>query len=135
MPPEIVEDARAQADFDGPLVDYKSKGNTVDLVGTEAVDASQAYKLRVTLKNGTVRYMYLDTTSFLEVKSESTRRIQGAAIESDSRFFDYKKVAGVAFPSAWDNGIKGSPERQRMTIETIDVNVAIDDARFSIPSK
>ena len=43
---------REQADFDSPLVDYRAKGNTVELVGPETVDGVKVYHLKVTTKAG-----------------------------------------------------------------------------------
>src|SRR5687767_5566352 len=37
-----------QADLDGPLVDSKDKGHTVELVGKEKVEGADVYKLKVT---------------------------------------------------------------------------------------
>ena len=37
-----------QADIDGPLVDWKSKGHKVEYLGTEDMDGTQAHKLKVT---------------------------------------------------------------------------------------
>ena len=42
----IIEDA----DLDGPLVNYQQKGNKVEYVGTEPVEGTDAYKLKVTLE-------------------------------------------------------------------------------------
>ena len=39
---EVIE----QADMDGPMVDAKAKGNTVELLGQEDVEGSPAWKLR-----------------------------------------------------------------------------------------
>ena len=44
----ILEDA----DFDGPLVNYKEKGNKIEFVGMDEVEGTDTYKLRVTLANG-----------------------------------------------------------------------------------
>ena len=41
---------REQADFDSPLVDYRAKGNTVELIGPETVDGVKVYHLKVTTK-------------------------------------------------------------------------------------
>src|ERR1700694_4727986 len=47
--------ARDDADFiEGSLVDYKAKGNTVELAGKEELDGSPAYKLKVTRKSGSI---------------------------------------------------------------------------------
>ena len=41
--------------MDGPLIDYKAKGHTVELLGKDKVEGTDCYKLKVTLKNGDVR--------------------------------------------------------------------------------
>lgn len=135
MPPEAVKDAEEQADIDGPLVDYKAKGTAVELLGKEPLDGKDAYKLKVTLKNGNVRTIWIDAASHLEVKGESTRTMQGSKVESETVLSDYKAVAGVQFPHQVEGGPKGSPQRQKIVLETIEVNVPLDDARFKMPAK
>ena len=38
MPEEMAADFRSGAEMEGPLVDYKAKGNTLELLGKEDVD-------------------------------------------------------------------------------------------------
>jgi hypothetical protein len=125
--------AEEQADIDGPLIDYKAKGNTVELLGKEKVEGAEAYKLKVTLKNGVVRTMYVDAEHFLEIKEESRRTIRGSEMEMDTIVGDYKEVDGLMLPHSVDAGAKGSPQRQKLVIEKIEINVPIDDARFKMP--
>ena len=122
-----------QADIDGPLVDYKAKGNTIELLGREPVEGADAYKLRVTLKNGVVRTMYIDAEHFLQVKEESKRTIRGSEVEGETVLGDYKVVGGMMFPHSVDSGQKGNPQRQKIVVEKIEVNVPIDDSRFKMP--
>ena len=44
-----------------------------------------------------------------------------------------KEVAGLMLPHAVESGAKGSPQKQKITIDQIEVNVPIDDARFVMP--
>jgi outer membrane lipoprotein-sorting protein len=125
--------AEEQADLDGPLIDYKAKGNTVELLGKEKVEGAEAYKLKVTLKNGVVRTMYIDAEHFLEIKEESKRTIRGSEMEMETIVGDYKEVDGLMLPHSVDAGAKGSPQRQKLVIEKIEINVPIDDARFKMP--
>src|SRR5262249_17374376 len=76
-----LKDFQEQADFDGPFIDYKEKGNMVELLGKEDVEGSPAYKLKVTLKNGDVRYVYLDSENYLEIRSVSKRKTPGGEVE------------------------------------------------------
>lgn len=133
MGEDDLKDAQEQADIEGPLVNYKEKGNKVELVGREKVEGSDAYKLKVTLKNGDVRYIYLDADTFLEVKEESKRTIRGSEVEAETIFGDYKEEGGVMMAHSFDQGPKGSPQRQHLTIEKVEINPTIDDARFVMP--
>ncbi|HZB46621.1 MAG TPA: hypothetical protein VE360_15300, partial [Pyrinomonadaceae bacterium] len=53
----IIEDS----DLDGPLVNYRAKGVKVEYVGTDEVEGTDAYKLKVTMANGDVRFYFMDT--------------------------------------------------------------------------
>src|SRR2546422_10880706 len=55
-----------EADFDGPLVDPEAKGNKIEYMGHDQVDGDDAYKLKVTLKNGDIFYYYLDPDTYIE---------------------------------------------------------------------
>ena len=73
MSADDKKDIEENADIDGPLVDYKSKGNKVELLGKDKLEGTDAYKLKATLKNGDVMTIYLDADSFLEIKEEVKR--------------------------------------------------------------
>jgi outer membrane lipoprotein-sorting protein len=134
MSPEETKDAEEQADIDGPLVDYKEKGHTVELVGKDTVEGTEAYKIKVTLKNGDVRYFYLDSEYFLEIKGEGKRTIRGSEVETETSFGDYKEVEGLMMPHIIEAGAKGRPEKQKITIEKVELNVPVEDARFKMPA-
>jgi|ERR1041384_1709539 outer membrane lipoprotein-sorting protein len=134
MGEDDLKDAQEQADIDGPLVDYKAKGNKVELVGREKVEGSDAYKLKVTLKNGDVRYFYLDADTFLEIKEESKRTIRGTEVEGETTYGDYKEEGGVMMPHSLETGPKGSTQKQHITIEKVEINPPLDDSRFKMPA-
>ena len=125
----IVEDS----DFDGPLVNYASKGNKVEYVGIDPVQGDDTYKLRVTLKNGDVQYYYMDTDYYVPIKIETKRFIRGEERESETFLGDYKEVAGVYFPYSMESGLKGSPFHQKISLDKIEVNVPVADSRFVEP--
>jgi hypothetical protein len=139
MDPELLgeDDLRGMqqdADMDGPLVDYLEKGNKVEYLGREDVDGSDAFKIKVSEKNGDIRYFYLDTDAYLEIKIETQRVIRGALRETDMLLGSFKEVAGVMFPFLIESGPKGSTDRQKLAIQKIEVNVPIDDSRFAVPA-
>jgi len=126
---QIVEDA----DFDEPLVHYQQKGNKVEFVGMEQVEGTDAYKLKVTLTSGDVRYYYMDTDYYVPIKIEMKRMIRGAEQEFETSLGDYKEVAGWYLPYSVETRRKGSEDVQKITFENIEANVPIDDGRFAKP--
>lgn len=133
LSPDELKLADEQADIDGPLVDYKAKGNQVELVGEESVDGTGTYKLKITLKDGEVRYYFLDTQSFLAIRTEGRRTVRGMEMDTVSSVGDYRDVDGIMFPFVVQNGARGRPERQTVTVEKVELNVPVDDARFTMP--
>lgn len=136
--PEAASDedskaAREDADFDGPLMDYKAKGHTVELVGKEPVEGADAYKLKITKKNGDVEYYYLDAETYLLVKQEGKTKRRGTEFEGEVTFSDYKDVDGYMMAYTLEQGVKGAPQKQRMTFTKFELNVPLEDARFAMP--
>ena len=121
------------SDLEGPLVDYKQKGHKAELVGHDSVEGTDCYKIKLSLKNGDVRYYYLDADSFLEIKYETQSTVRGAVQYNETLLGDYEQVNGVYFPFAIETYETGSEDRQRFTVEKIEPNVTLDDALFSLP--
>ena len=136
--PELISEDNAKslivhADIEGPLIDYKVKGHTAELLGHDSVEGTDCYKIKLTLKDGDVRYYYLDADSFLEIKIESESKIRGALQYTDTFLGDYDQVSGIYFPFAIETGETGSEEREKFTVDKIVLNLLLDDAMFAMP--
>lgn len=134
MPAEEAKDAAEQADIDGVLVDSAAKGHKVELVGKEAVDGADAWKLKVTTKGGDLITIYLEAESYLQIRSERKRTVRGSEMEFEQTIGDYKEVGGLMLPHSFESGPKGAPMRQKMTVSKVELDPAIDDARFKMPA-
>jgi hypothetical protein len=121
------------ADIDGPLVDYKEKGHKAELVGHDSMEGTDCFKIKLSMKNGDVRYYYLDADSFLELKLEIQTTIRGALQESELYFGDYEQVNGIYYPFAVEQAQKGSASRAQISVEKIEQNIPLEDAHFSMP--
>ncbi len=133
MAQDALKSLQLDADLDGPLVDYKAKGHTVEYLGTEDVDGTDAHKLKITLKNGDVRYVYLDPDYFLEIRVLDQTRIRGAQEEQETDLGDYEQVNGVYLPFSIETGPKGGPKDTQITIEKTEPNIDLDDSMFHFP--
>jgi photosystem II stability/assembly factor-like uncharacterized protein/outer membrane lipoprotein-sorting protein len=131
-----ADDARAfaqRADIEGPLVHWREKGHRVEYLGTEDVDGTPAHKLRVSLKDGDTKYIFLDPDYFLEIREETVARVRGAERIVEADLGSYEQVGGVWFPFSIESGRKGAPRNSRVTIERAEVNVEVDDGLFKFP--
>ena len=130
-----LRDLVETADIDGPLVDYKEKGNTVEYLGRDTVDGDDVLRLKCTLKNGDVVYYYLDPDSYLEIRTERQQFIRGSVRESQTDLGSYKPVAGVLYPFSLETGPKNDPtQRSRISVESLEANVSLEEAAFKMPS-
>lgn len=134
MVDDDLKDAQEEADIDGPLMDYKQKGHKVELIGREKVEGTDAYHIRVTLKNGSVRDLFFDAGSFLETKAIAKVTRQGTAMVMESAMSNYKEVQGLMVPfSITQHPQGGQGPEQKIMIEKVETNIPIDDARFKMP--
>lgn len=134
LPDEVLTDAREQADIDGPLVDWKAKGSKVELVGREAVDGHDAYKLKLTLKSGGILTAYLDVKSASLLRTDATRLVRGKQVRIETTFGDYRKTGGILFPHLVEVRAAGRPQLLRIVVDKVEVNPELKDARFSPPA-
>ena len=135
--PFTAEEAKAEAakaDLEGPLLDYAAKGTQVALEGKEPVEGHNAYKLKLTMKSGQVQHIWIDAQSFLDVKVEGAqRRLDGKMRNVWIYQRDFRSVQGLRVPYVYDTAIDGNPHSHKMLIESVAVNPALDDARFTKP--
>lgn len=132
-----ADDARSLADdapIAGPLIGARERGAKIEYLGIEDVDGTEAHKLKVTLKNGDIEYVYLDPDHFLEIRTIAQRYVRGTEVESVTDYGDYEEVAGVFFPFSMATESKADGSRSQTTIEHAEANVAIDDSQFAFPA-
>ncbi|HJX83409.1 MAG TPA: outer membrane lipoprotein-sorting protein, partial [Candidatus Angelobacter sp.] len=134
MTGDDLKGIQEEADTDGPLLDYKTKGNKVELVGKEKVNGKDAYNLKVTLSTGTVRNIYLDTDTFFAVKTSAKVTRGGTESTVESFLSDYKEANGIMVPFTVAVQIDGGATTQKITFEKVEFNVAVDDAVFIMPA-
>ena len=127
----LIEDA----DIDETLVDWQSKGSTIEYLGTEDVDGTPAHKLKVVRKNGDVSFVYLDPDHFLEIRVVTGRMRHGAYEEVETDLGDYEKAGGVFVPTSIEFGRKGAPDKQRIIVDKVEADVPVDDTIFHFPGQ
>ena len=127
-----------EADVRGALFDHEKKGHQVRLAGPGDADGTPAWLLEVTMASGAVQKWYLDQETFLVLRKE----VVSEETEGESRFAayerprawhydDYRLVDGVMMPF-WVY-VEEPLFNREYIFETIEANVALDDALFEPP--
>ena len=138
--PFTIEEIRYAQDaqgIDGPLIDHAAKGIAATLEGLDDIDGRKAYRLGLRLASGETDRLWIDATSFLDVRYD--RNPAGAAggvgRVISTRYRDYKTFDGLQFPSVIETGggVPGSAP-DRMVIETVVINPPLEKRAFANPA-
>ncbi len=126
-----VRFARSAPGLVGPLIDYRVKGTTVELEGTEELEGRRTYRVGVKLATSEHQTVWVDAESFLESRYDrATYDKAGAKGTVSVRFREYKEIEGLAVPSVIEISGAAGGKPDRMVIERVALNPEIDDREF-----
>jgi len=134
MTSDELRNTAGSADIEGPLVDYKLKGNEITYSGKEKVEGNEAYRLTIKMKSGDVRDDYIDCKTFLEVKWIGNILSNGKNVKVETYFHNYKKVDGLFYAFQLDTDTPGTTQKQQIVIKKVDVNLHLDNSLFGKPA-
>jgi hypothetical protein len=128
---EFVDDADAES----PFIDYAAKGHQAELMGKEAIEGTECYKVKFTKKSGRVQYYFFDAETYALIMMRATQKnAMYGELEMDTFMSDYKEVNGLMVPHSLDVKNKGN-SLQKLVWEKVVINEEIDDKIFLMPSK
>jgi hypothetical protein len=137
--------ASMQADIDGPLVDYATKGTHIELVGMEQVENRDTYKLKLTIKSGQSLHLWIDAQTFLETKIEGQpRELDGRIHPVEIYYRDYRSVNGLQIPYILETKVlpledstrkvkDSAVPAERIVIEKAVLNPRLEESLFKKP--
>lgn len=131
---EQTKNLAEDADIDGALMDYQKKGHQVELMGTEELEGTETYKLKLTLKSGNTRYIFLDSEYFLPIRITAKVKRGEQEYEVDTYQGDFKDVNGFIMPHSTEVKMGGNTVRT-LTLEKVEINLDLEDSMFTMPEK
>lgn len=94
-----LKESQDQLDIQGSLLDYKTKGHSVELLGTEDIEGVEAHKLKATLKNGKVQTIFFDPKTFYVIRIVSKQKANGKEVDVTTNLSNYQKLPeGLVVP-------------------------------------
>lgn len=109
------------------FITYKELGKQLDFYGTDDVDGTDCFKLKMTDKNGKETTFYIDPSNYFVIKTTRKSVANGQENETSTFYSDYKKLdAGIFYP------MTTSGEQGELEITKIDINPPVDESIFNI---
>jgi hypothetical protein len=132
MPPIQAKAFKLQADMDGPLIDWKKKGYTVEYIGTDDVEGTEVHHLKLDTNENIILDIYFDAEYFLSLKVRTASTEEGSEFEQDTFFSDYKDIDGMLVAHSIENQMGGQTVSE-ILIETVAFGVEVDPTGFTMP--
>jgi outer membrane lipoprotein-sorting protein len=127
---------RDQASFDGPLVSYKDRGDTLEMAGSADLGGAKAWKLKLTRKlGGRTLFIYVDADTGLEKQWSATVDQGGMTIDVDTVMLDYQPTPEGILVARSMRTLVGGQQQGLLKVLTVQYNVPIEDAAFQMPAK
>ena len=129
MPDDQYRLGKEQIFIGGPLFDYATKGNKVELVSKD----DKTYKLKVTTKDN-VEFIYVIDASTYLIKSQTSKgKMQDQDVDITTTLSDYRKTeVGFVMPYAIDIDLGGQFSFS-IAVKKVELNKTIDPAIFEMP--
>lgn len=102
-----AQDFIANADFDGPLVNFAEKGYSVDYAGEEKIEERKAYKLLLMNQRDDIFFLWVDAENYEIVKRTAYRVSGSQRVAVDTFFKDFREVGGVLQPHRVETAANG----------------------------
>jgi predicted Zn-dependent peptidase len=128
---EELEDLKASSVMFSDI-DYKTSGNTYNLLGVEPIEGKDAYKVEVTKKSGSKETEWYDVATSLQVKAMQVAELPeeqgGGSITSVTMFYDYKEVGGINYAHKINQA--AGPQVFDMNVTSVEHNTKLGDEVF-----
>jgi outer membrane lipoprotein-sorting protein len=126
MPDAETATAKAQSDFDGALLDYKTKGYTVVELEQSRVAGRPMHHLKLTHADLPTQHIHLDRETFVEMRVSTE-----GPTASETDLSDYKEVEGIMVPHNIKISQSGAVVAE-LKISKVEFNTPLDDSLFRI---
>lgn len=126
-----LKQAMAQADMEGELYNYAAKGHSAELIGKVNADGKEAYRIKLTDKNGQVKNYFIDANTYLVLKMKAKVEAMGQSVDIETKMLEYEKIDGIQMAKKIE--VVMPMGSQSVVMEEIKLNEKIDDSVFARP--
>ena len=117
-------------DIEGPLYNWEEKGHKLELIGTDEMEGTEVYRLKLSEADEQVSEYFIDAESFVLLKSTE----EGPQGTTESYYSNYMEKDDIVYFGNIDIRFSGMTV-MTITIDNIEFNPEIDDSIFQKPVK
>jgi len=129
-------------DFPDAFLKYKERGYSLTLEGSETVEGTDCFKLKLTKKpfiidgkeEENVTYYFFEKENYVPILTKSVvPKGPGKGMMSETVLSDYQEVGGLLWPFTIEQKFNGTVQAA-ITMEKVEINPTIDDTIFAFPA-
>jgi outer membrane lipoprotein-sorting protein len=129
----MADEIRDQPIFGGPLVGYKERGETLELVGPSKVGDVKTWKLKLSRQNGRPLFIDVDAATGLELQWSRSVDQGGMTVDVDSVMSDYQPTdRGILVPRTMRTMV-GGHQQGVVKVASVEFDAPVEDADFQMP--
>ena len=130
---EQLNQAKSKVDMNGELYDFEKKGSTAELGGKVNVDGKDAFRIKLTTKDGNTKDYFIDANTYYITKVKTKVSAQGQTVDVEEIMSENKTIDGITMPMKIET--KSPMGTGFILMEEIKFNEKFDDAIFKQPAK
>jgi len=128
-----LKQAMQQADLEGELYNYAKKGHSAELIGKVNADGKEAYRIKFTNADGSVKDYYIDANTYLISKIKAKVESMGQTMDVETKVLDYKDINGIKIGSKME--VETPMGTQSVVMDEIKFDEKMDDSVFARPTE
>lgn len=132
MSADEVKSMNYTADMDGMLWDYATKGHTVTLEGSEDMEGTRCFVIKLVTGSGDTFTYYIDADTYIILRTNNKVNVMGNETETDTYQSNYSMVDGMAVPGKIETKMQGQVV-MTLVVDKAEFNPELDDALFEKP--
>lgn len=126
-----LKQAKEQTNIEGDLYNWEEKGHQAEYMGTEDVEGTETYKIKLTKKDGDEIFYFIDSESYVMLKETRKMTVQGNEMVIESFPGNYEMINGIAFPMSIKTNTMG--QETEILFDSVKIDLELDDSIFIRP--
>ena len=127
----LLKQAKEQTNIEGDLYNWEEKGHKAEYIGTEDMEGTEVFKIKLTKKEGDEIFYYIDSESYVILKETRKMTVEGSEMEIESFPGNYEVFDGIVFPMSIKTNNMG--QEAEVLFDSVKFDMKIDDSIFSRP--